>query len=63
LRAAKKPSTKPDHTATSKPAAQVSTLLVHALSDVIYGLLQQHERMDRIAQSMMIKVPLSLEAI
>ncbi len=31
-----------------------------ALSDVFYGLLQQHERMDRIAKSMMIKGPLSL---
>lgn len=31
-----------------------------ALSDVLYGLLQQRERMDRIACSMMIKGPLSL---
>ena len=31
-----------------------------ALSDVFYGLLQQHERMDCIAKSMMIKGPLSL---
>ncbi len=31
-----------------------------AISDIIYGLLQQHERMDRIAISMMIKGPLSL---
>lgn len=31
-----------------------------AISDVFYGLLQQHERMDRIAKSMMIKGPLSL---
>jgi O-antigen/teichoic acid export membrane protein len=31
-----------------------------ALSDVFYGLLQQRERMDRIAKSMMIKGPLSL---
>ncbi len=31
-----------------------------SFSDVIYGLLQQHERMDRIATSMMIKGPLSL---
>jgi len=29
-------------------------------SDLIYGLLQQHERMDRIAQSMMLKGPLFL---
>src|SRR5690606_6566465 len=34
-----------------------------ALSDVVYGLLQQHERMDRIAQSMMIKGPVSLVAL
>ena len=34
-----------------------------ALSDVFYGLLQQHERMDRIAKSMMIKGPLSLAAL
>src|SRR5208337_449737 len=31
-----------------------------SLSDVVYGLLQAHERMDRIALSMMIKGPLSL---
>jgi len=31
-----------------------------ALSDVVYGLVQQHERMDRIAKAMMIKGPLSL---
>lgn len=31
-----------------------------AISDVFYGLMQQHERMDRIAISMMIKGPLSL---
>lgn len=31
-----------------------------AISDVFYGLMQQHERMDRIAKSMMIKGPLSL---
>ena len=31
-----------------------------AVGDVFYGLLQQHERMDRIAKSMMIKGPLSL---
>jgi len=34
-----------------------------SVSDVIYGLLQQHERMDRIATSMMIKGPLSLIAL
>jgi O-antigen/teichoic acid export membrane protein/glycosyltransferase involved in cell wall biosynthesis len=31
-----------------------------ALSDVVYGLVQQHERMDRIAKAMIIKGPLSL---
>jgi O-antigen/teichoic acid export membrane protein len=34
-----------------------------AMSDAFYGMLQQHERMDRIAQSMMIKGPLSLVAL
>ena len=34
-----------------------------SLSDVVYGLLQGHERMDRIALSMMIKGPLSLVAL
>jgi O-antigen/teichoic acid export membrane protein len=34
-----------------------------AISDVFYGLLQQRERMDRIAKSMMIKGPLSLVAL
>jgi O-antigen/teichoic acid export membrane protein len=33
---------------------------VESVSDVFYGILQQHERMDRIALSMMIKGPLSL---
>lgn len=33
---------------------------VEALSDVYYGLLQQHEQMDRIAKSLIIKGPLSL---
>lgn len=33
---------------------------LESISDVFYGLLQQHERMDRIAVSMMIKGPLSL---
>jgi O-antigen/teichoic acid export membrane protein len=36
---------------------------VESLSDVFYGLMQQRERMDRIAQSMMIKGPLSLAAL
>ena len=31
-----------------------------ALSDVFFGLLQQHERMDRIAQSLMIEGPATL---
>jgi O-antigen/teichoic acid export membrane protein len=31
-----------------------------SVSDVFYGLIQQHERMDRIAISLMIKGPLSL---
>ncbi|AFY86734.1 MULTISPECIES: oligosaccharide flippase family protein [Chroococcidiopsis] len=31
-----------------------------AISDVFYGLIQQHERMDRIAISMLVKGPLSL---
>ncbi|MGH8000074.1 MAG: lipopolysaccharide biosynthesis protein [Brasilonema sp.] len=31
-----------------------------SISDVFYGLLQKHERMDRVAMSMMIKGPLSL---
>jgi O-antigen/teichoic acid export membrane protein len=31
-----------------------------SISDVFYGLIQQHERMDRIAISRMIKGPLSL---
>lgn len=34
-----------------------------SVSDVFYGLLQQHERMDRIAQSMMIKGFLSLTTL
>ena len=34
-----------------------------SVSDVFYGLLQKHERMDRIAKSMMIKGPLSLVAL
>ncbi|MFB2971793.1 lipopolysaccharide biosynthesis protein [Aerosakkonema sp. BLCC-F183] len=31
-----------------------------SISDVFYGLIQNHERMDRIAMSLMIKGPLSL---
>ena len=34
-----------------------------AIGDVFFGLLQQHERMDRIAKSMMIKGPLSLAVL
>jgi O-antigen/teichoic acid export membrane protein len=34
-----------------------------SISDVFYGLLQQRERMDRVAKSMMIKGPLSLLAL
>jgi O-antigen/teichoic acid export membrane protein len=34
-----------------------------SMSDVVYGLLQAHERMDRIALSMMIKGPFSLGAL
>jgi O-antigen/teichoic acid export membrane protein len=33
---------------------------VESLSDVVYGQLQQRERMDRIAKSLMIRGPLSL---
>lgn len=33
---------------------------IESFSDVLYGLLQKNERMDRIAISMMIKGPLSL---
>ena len=36
---------------------------VESVSDVFYGLLQQHERMDRIAKSRLIKGPLSLIAL
>ena len=34
-----------------------------AISDILYGVFQHHERMDRIAVSMMIKGPLSLAAM
>jgi O-antigen/teichoic acid export membrane protein len=36
---------------------------IEAISDIIWGLLQQHERMDRVSHSMMIKGPLSLGAL
>jgi len=35
----------------------------NAVSDIYFGLMQKHERMDMIAKSMMIKGPLSLAAI
>lgn len=35
---------------------------LEAVSDVFYGLLQQHERMDRIAKSMLVKGPVALLA-
>jgi O-antigen/teichoic acid export membrane protein len=37
--------------------------LIESASDVVYGLIQQHERMDRIAVSLMIRGPLSLLAL
>lgn len=37
--------------------------LFESVSDVFYGLMQKHERMDRIAISMMVKGPLSLFAL
>lgn len=36
---------------------------VEAISDVFYGLLQQHERMDYIARSQLLKGPMSLAAM
>jgi len=33
---------------------------LESISDIFHGLIQQHERMDRIATSLMIKGPLSL---
>jgi len=36
---------------------------IESLSDIFYGLLQQHERMDRIAISKMVKGPASLLAL
>lgn len=33
---------------------------IESISDVFYGLIQQHERMDRIAMSLMMRGPLSL---
>ncbi len=37
--------------------------IFESISDVFYGLFQQHEQMDRIAISMMVKGPLSLVAL
>ena len=37
--------------------------MVEAISDVLYGSFQRHERLDLIARSMMIKGPLSLAAL
>ena len=34
--------------------------IVESISDIIYGLMQKYERMDKIATSMIIKGPLSL---
>jgi O-antigen/teichoic acid export membrane protein len=36
---------------------------LESLEDVFYGLLQQHERMDRICKSLLIKGPLALFAL
>jgi O-antigen/teichoic acid export membrane protein len=36
---------------------------MEGVSDIFYGFLQQRERMDRIAQSTMIRMPLSLAAM
>lgn len=37
--------------------------ILESISDIFYGLLQQHERMDRIAVSMFLKGPLSLAVL
>jgi O-antigen/teichoic acid export membrane protein len=36
---------------------------IESISDIFYGLFQQHERLDRLAISMLIKGPLSLIAL
>lgn len=36
---------------------------VESVSDVFYGLLQRHERLDRVGRSMMLKGPLSFLAL
>ena len=40
--------------------ATAASKSVEAISDALYGLFMQQERLDRIAKSMMIKGPLSL---
>jgi O-antigen/teichoic acid export membrane protein len=40
--------------------ATAASKAIEAISDAFYGLFMQHERLDRIAKSMMIKGPLSL---
>jgi O-antigen/teichoic acid export membrane protein len=44
-------------------AAVAVAKIFEAVSDVYYGLMQKHERMDRIAKSMLLKGPLSLAAL
>ncbi|MEM7130467.1 MAG: oligosaccharide flippase family protein [Chloroflexota bacterium] len=39
------------------------TKIVESVSDIFYGLLQQHEHMDRIAQSLILRGPLSLAVV
>lgn len=36
---------------------------IESLSDIIYGLFQQHERMDRMAKSLLLRGPLALVAL
>jgi O-antigen/teichoic acid export membrane protein len=43
-------------------AAAVS-VAINSISDTVHGLLQRHERLDRIAQSLLVKGPLSLVAL
>lgn len=40
--------------------ATAASKSIEAISDAFYGLFMQHERLDRIAKSMMMKGPLSL---
>lgn len=44
-------------------AAAGISAAINAMSDIVYGHLQRHERMDRIAQSMMLKGAISLVAV